>query len=201
MRIIMPVFRFSAFFKFHALCFFGLMLAQPIFAETPKQKPDSSKQSQQKSDIVETNTQSDNNSKTDSFSYTHTFYREKTVPVTNGKPEIKREHVTQTLLGEELVAVVKFTYAQDKPTNEFVFTLPLPKEAMYVEGSATDAKYVWFSVDNGKNWSRYGDLRVTETNGTERIATGKDVTNLQWRIARPLQKGDTGTLEYKIIIR
>jgi hypothetical protein len=201
MRIIMPVFRSFSFFKFNTLCFFGLMLAQPTFATTPKQKPASIEPSKQKVGIIETNKKSTNNGKTDSFNYTHTFYREKTMPIANGKPEIKREYVTQTLPGEELIAVATFTYTQDKPASEVVFTLPLPKEAMYVEGSATDEKYVWFSVDNGKNWSRYRDLRVTETNGTKRIATGKDVTNLQWRMASPLQKGDTGKLEYKIIIR
>lgn len=189
MRIIMTVFRF--FIKFNALFFIGLALIQPIFAATVKTK----------TDAVETQTQSSNGGKTDNFNYTHTFYREKKITATNGKTEIKRESVAQTLPGEELLAVTKYTYIKNKTTHEAIFTLRLPKEATYVEGSVTDAKYAWFSSDNGKTWSRYADLRVTESDGTKRIATGKDVTDLQWRMASVFKKGDTGTLEYKVIIR
>jgi hypothetical protein len=146
---------------------------------------------------------SGNSGKNDFFDYTHTFYREKNITDKNGQTKIEREYVKQTLVGEELLAVVNYTYRKDDAIKEkeIVFDLPVPKEVFYVENSVKDEKYVWFSVDNGKNWSRFSDLRMTESDGTKRIAQGKDVTHLQWRMQKTLKKGDVGTLEYKIIIR
>jgi len=151
--------------------------------------------------IVENHNKTINKGKGDKFDYSHTFYREKKIKNKDGKSEVKREYVTQTLPGEELLGVATYTYTYHEPAKEIVFTLPLPKEVIYVQGSATDEKHIWFSADGGKNWSRFRSLRVTEKDGTKRIATGNDVTHLQWRMANALNKGDTGKLEYKIVIR
>ena len=183
---------FRSFLKLHALCFIGLILIQPTFAETPKTKPAS---------IIKKNTKTLNQNEANNFKYSHTFYREQKIAPPQGKPEIKREIVKQTISGEELVVVVNYTYTKNKPADKVIFTLPIPQEAIYVAGSATDEKYVLFSIDKGKTWSHYSDLRITNKNGTKRIATAKDITHLQWRITHTLKKGDTGTLEYKIIIR
>lgn len=151
--------------------------------------------------IVENHNKTVNSGKSTNFKHTHTFFREKKVISKNGKEEIKREYVTQVLPGEELLGIATYTYKSNEPAENPVFTLPLPKETIYVKGSATNEKYVWFSVDDGKSWSRFRDLRVTEPNGIKRIATGNDVTHLQWRMAKDLNKGDSGELEYHVIVR
>jgi hypothetical protein len=142
-----------------------------------------------------------NSKNTDSIDYSHRFYREKTIDTETGEKNIKREYVTQTIPGEELIAVALYTYKKEKPTEEVIFTVPIPKEAIYVENSASDSDNVWFSTDNSKKWAKFKDLRVVKKDGTKRIALGKDVTHLQWRLTKPFKYGDTGTLEYKIIIR
>ena len=171
---------FRIFSYLNILFFLGLTMINPAFSETEKQI---------------------NPIKTDNFSYTHTFYRENKTQTDDLTSDIKQEPVTQTLPGEELIAVTDYTYINRKPTNKSVFTLHLPKETIYVEGSATDGKNVWFSTDNGKTWSQYPDIHIIKPDGTKHIATNKDITHLQWRMPHPLKKGDTGTLKYKVIIQ
>lgn len=137
----------------------------------------------------------------DTFIRSHKIYREKTVKAPSGTEKKIREEVKSGIPGEELIGVMYFKYNGDKPADNVVLTLPLEKEFIYVEGSATDENYVWFSADNGKTYSRFKDLRAIDENGVPRIALGKDVTHLQWRRATPLKKGQEGTLEYRVIIK
>lgn len=189
------MFILHSFSKFLTLSIILLMFAKPAFSEISTPKAD------EKTPSIESSTKTVNTGKNGSFDYTHTFYRQKLIKTSEGKSETKREYVTQTLPGEELLAVATYIYKKNIPTKEVIFTLPLPKETMYVEGSATHENFLWFSVDGGKNWSRFQDLRLTEVDGTQRSARGKDITHLQWRMDNNLKKGDTGELEYKIIIR
>ena len=135
------------------------------------------------------------------FDSVHKIYREKIILKDDGTQEKIREEVKSSLPGEELVGVLTYTYKHNEPAENTVLTTELQKEFIYVEGSATDEEYVWFSADNGKTFARFTDLRRIDENGVPRIATGNDVTHLQWRHARPLKKGDGGTLEYRIIIK
>lgn len=141
------------------------------------------------------------NKPSQTIEYSHEFYREKKITLSDGKTEIKREYVTQTIPGEELLAIVPYTYKKSTPAEEIILTLPIPKETIFVENSATDADNVWYSADNAKEWSKFSDLRVIDKDGSKRIALGADVTHLQWRITKPFKYGDTGTLEYRVIIR
>ena len=135
------------------------------------------------------------------FEYRHTMLKEKTVKQEDGSEKTTLEEVKRTLPGEELIGVFEYKYLNDEKAEDVVFSLPLRKEFVYVEGSATDEKYVWFSTDDGKTYSRFKDLKVKMKSGAERVATGNDVTNLQWRMAKPLNKGDTGKLRYHVIVK
>ena len=135
------------------------------------------------------------------FKSEHKIYREKVILKDDGTQEKLREEVKSALPGEELVGVLNYTYMHDKPADNTVLTTALQKEFIYVEGSATDEEFVWFSADGGKTYARFVDLRKIDDNGVPRIATGKDVTHLQWRHARALNQGDGGVLEYRVTIR
>lgn len=138
---------------------------------------------------------------TKDFESVNTVYREKTIKNSDGKQEKIREIVKQTIPSEELVVVLDYKYVYEKPADNVVLTLPIAKEFIYIPGTATDEKWVWFSADGGKTFARFKDLKVLDKNGVPRIATGKDVTHLQWRHAKKLSKGDKGKLEYHVMIR
>jgi len=131
----------------------------------------------------------------------HEIFREKIILKNDGTQEKIREQAKNALPGEELVGVLTYEYLQDKEADNSILTMALQKEFIYVEGSATDEDYVWFSVDGGKTYARFADLIVTDKEGTSQKATGKDVTHLQWRHPHALNKGDSGTLEYRVTIR
>ncbi len=135
------------------------------------------------------------------FKHEHAMFKEKSVKQDDGSEKTVLEKVKSVLPGEELVGVMKYEYTHAVQADNVVFSLPVRKEFAYVEGSATDEKYVWFSTDNGKTFQRMKDLIVKMPSGAERPATGNDVTNLEWRMARPIQKGEKGELSYRIIVR
>ena len=135
------------------------------------------------------------------FEYKHEVFREKTIKQKDGTSKTEKELVERTVPGEELIGELHYKYLNDEPSKNIVFTLPLRKEFAYVEGSATDEKWVWFSVDDGKTFSRFDDLKKVDDKGKMRVATGNDITHLQWRMAKELQKGEEGTLKYHFIIR
>lgn len=132
---------------------------------------------------------------------THDIYREKIILKEDGTQEKIREEAKSALPGEELVGVLSYKYVEDKEADNSVLTMKLQKEFIYVVGSATDEEYVWFSIDGGKNYARFADLRKTDAQGVQTPITGKDITHLQWRHPRALKKGDSGSLEYRVIIR
>lgn len=132
---------------------------------------------------------------------THKILREKIILKNDGTQEKIREIAENALPGEELVGVLTYKYLQDKEADNSILTMALQKEFIYVEGSATDEQYVWFSTDGGNTYARFSDLRVTDEEGATEKASGKDITHLQWRRPHALNKGDGGALEYRVIIR
>lgn len=152
------------------------------------------------SEIAEKQDKVHNSGEDTHFKYTHSFYREKEFTDEKGKKDFKRQYVSRILPGEALLAVVNYIYKLDDVAKEPIITLPLPKEVVFIEKTASNPEYLWVSADDGKSWSKFENLKIPEVGGKKRAATGKDITHLQWRIASTLNKGESGTLEYKVMV-
>jgi|GEM_PF-4754977 len=130
--------------------------------------------------------------KKDVFNYQHTFFREIKTTDEDGAENVTRETVKQTIPGEQLVGIINYQYISDQESKEFFFTLLIPQEVLYAFKTASNSKYVWVSIDNGKSWLKESDL---DKKMLDRI------THIQWRLSGDFKNNDTGTLEYKVIIQ
>ena len=69
------------------------------------------------------------------------------------------------LPGDQLVFVVRYRNAGNKPATNFSVTNPIPA-AIAFSGTSDGAEIV--SIDGGKSWGKLSQLRVTNADGSSR---------------------------------
>ncbi|NJM51271.1 MAG: DUF11 domain-containing protein [Sphingomonadales bacterium] len=100
--------------------------------------------------------------------------------------------------GDNLVFVVNFKNAGEKPAEKFVVTNPLPR-AVAFNGTSDGLETV--SVDGGKSWGFLPNLRIQGDDGKSRPALMADVTHIRWNLNQPLPAGSGGKLIFRGIVR
>jgi uncharacterized repeat protein (TIGR01451 family) len=107
--------------------------------------------------------------------------------------------------GDVLRYTVSGQNTGDTPAKNLVVTQPIPKQAIYVLGSAVDnakAKTV-YSIDNGKSFVKAPTIQVTLANGkTEtRPAPAEAYTHVRWSFVNPLSPKAEVNAAYQVKIR
>lgn len=102
------------------------------------------------------------------------------------------------LPGDQLVFVVRYRNAGNKPATNFSVTNPIPA-AIAFSGTADGAEVV--SIDSGKNWGKLSQLRVSNTDGTSRTALMTDVTHLKWQMNQLLAAGEAGKIIFRGVVK
>jgi uncharacterized repeat protein (TIGR01451 family) len=102
------------------------------------------------------------------------------------------------LPGDQLVFVVRYRNAGNKPATNFSVTNPIPA-AITFSGTSDGAELV--SIDGGKSWGKLSQLRVTNADGTSRSALMTDVTHLKWQMNQVLPAGDAGKLIFRGVVK
>ena len=105
--------------------------------------------------------------------------------------------------GDELRYVIEYSNvgALAVDPNSIVITDPIPKDTIYVSGTAfgsgTDIR---FSVDDGEKFVAEHDLRV-EKNGVKTLANPEDYTAIQWKFGPVLEPGQKGHVSFNVVLK
>jgi len=120
----------------------------------------------------------------------------------NGEKTLVRSPAKLVNPGEIAIYTNSFTNNGTQPAENLVINNPIAKNTEYLEGSATEDGYtLTFSVDGGKAFAKAADLTVTDNSGKQHPATAKDYTNIRWTRIKPLSPGETGNVEFRILVK
>jgi uncharacterized repeat protein (TIGR01451 family) len=122
--------------------------------------------------------------------------KEIVVKTKDGKEEVHRVQAERVKPGEEIIYSLRYANDADKPAENVMLVMPVPKEVTYVEGSVRGGGAITFSADQGKTYVARGRLTVTE-HGAERPAKNVDITHVRWTFAQPISPGAKGEVSFR----
>ncbi|MGH1422111.1 MAG: hypothetical protein ACRBEQ_09855 [Hyphomonas sp.] len=103
--------------------------------------------------------------------------------------------------GEMLAYSLNWENVDAEPAENAVFTVPVPAEVTYIEGSAEAADaVVTFSADNGKTFFTRDKLVVTAADSAV-SAQARDITHVRWTYVEKVAGKTSGTLTYKAVLK
>lgn len=103
--------------------------------------------------------------------------------------------------GETLAYSLKWENIDADPAENAVFTVPVPAEVVYVEGSAVDdTATVMFSADNGETFAIREALMVDSADA-KKAADAGDITHVRWTYAEKVTGNSSGTLVYQAVLK
>lgn len=119
-----------------------------------------------------------------------------------GKKTVKRVPPSKVVPGTEVIYTITAKNTGNEPADNIVVTNPVPKETVYVDGSAFGAgTNITFSVDGGKSYAEAEKLTVKDQAGKPRAATAKDYTHVRWTFQFNLQPGQEAPVWYRVRVK
>ena len=119
-----------------------------------------------------------------------------------GKKIVKRTAPTNVVPGTEVIYTITAKNTGNEPADNIVVTNPVPKETVYVDGSAFGAgTNITYSVDGGKSYDKAEKLTVKDKAGKPRAATAKDYTHVRWTFQFNLQPGQEAPVWYRVRVK
>jgi len=123
----------------------------------------------------------------------------------NGKEVVKRVRADEIEPGQVLIYTLTYSNKGDEKATNVVFDNQIPKEVVYVVGSASDEEgEVTFSINNGKDFKRPSMLTY-EVKGQDgkiikKKASPEQYTNIRWVIS-VIPPGKSGKLSYRAKVK
>ena len=119
-----------------------------------------------------------------------------------GNEVVKRVPAEKVTPGSEVIYTTRFKYNGAESAENVVISNPIPEHTVYKQGSASgqDTEIV-FSVDDGKTFHASNQLKVTDSDGSKRLAVAKDYTDIRWTYRGQLQPGDEGSVEFRVVLQ
>ena len=127
---------------------------------------------------------------------TSTVMVEKTVTV-NGKDQTQFEAPNKVLPGDKLIFQTNYKNTGSTVATQFVVTNSVPAAVAWT-GDVTPGAVE--SVDGGKTFAPFAQLKVKGPNGTLRPAQPSDVTHIRWTVAS-IAPGSAGLVKYRGMVR
>ncbi len=119
----------------------------------------------------------------------------------NGKSKIEWVKPDNIIPGDKVGYRISFENTGDKPADSIVLNNPIPENTVYVDGSARGANSkILYSVDGGQVFDSPEKLFI-EKKGRKLPAQAKDYTHVRWTLISPLQKGETGSVQYVVQVK
>lgn len=119
-----------------------------------------------------------------------------------GKKIVKRAAPTTVVPGTEVIYTITAKNTGTEPADNIVVTNPVPKETVYVDGSAFGAgTKITFSVDGGKSFGQAKKLTVKDADGKSRGAKAEDYTHVRWIFQFNLQPGQEAPVWYRTRVK
>ena len=120
----------------------------------------------------------------------------------NGNDLIKRVPAEKVVPGTEVIYTTIFKYNAEEPATDIVISNPIPQFTVYKVGSASgENTVIQYSVNNGESFHSTEQLKVKSDEGTEKAAEAEDYTNIRWTYRGQLEKGDEGTVEFRVVLK
>lgn len=127
-----------------------------------------------------------------------TVEKEVTIQNADGTETITRTDASTVIPGERVIYTLRYTNDEAEPASNLVMTMPVPKEVVYIDGSAErPGAKIEFSIDGGTNFSSRDALTVQGVNGASRMASAADITHIRWTVAGPVSTQESGELVFK----
>ena len=119
-----------------------------------------------------------------------------------GKKLVKRAAPTTVVPGTEVIYTITAKNTGNEPADNIVVTNPVPKETVYVDGSAFGAgTSITFSVDGGKSFDQAKNLVIKDKAGKFRTAKAEDYTHVRWTLQFNLQPGQEAPVWYRVRVK
>lgn len=121
---------------------------------------------------------------------------EKTVTV-DGKDQTQLQAPTKVLPGDKLIFQTNYKNGGNQPATQFVVTNPVPAAVSWTGEASPGAVE---SVDGGKSYAPFNQLKVKGADGALRPAQPADVTHIRWTLAS-IAPGASGLVKYRGMVR
>lgn len=117
----------------------------------------------------------------------------------------KRMPAKTVMPGEIVIYTIHYENRGDQPATNVVVKNPVPKNTVYVAGSASGkGADITFSADGGKSFEKASSVtyQVRDSSGKPetRRAGPENYTHVRWVIAR-VDAGQSGELEYRVRVK
>lgn len=123
----------------------------------------------------------------------------------NGKEVVKRVRADEVDPGQVLVYTLSYANKGDEKATNVVVDNQIPKEVVYILGSASgEGSVITFSINDGKDYKR-PSLLTYEVKGQDgktvrKIASPEQYTNIRWVITE-VPPGGSGKLIYRAKVK
>ena len=118
-----------------------------------------------------------------------------------GNEVVKRIPAKKVVPGTEVIYTTTFKYNSDQPGTDIVLTNPIPQFTVYKVGSASgENTVIQYSVNNGQSFHSTAQLKVIDEEGNARAAQASDYTDIRWTYLGQLEKGDEGSVEFRVVL-
>jgi len=125
-----------------------------------------------------------------------------TETTSQGKKIVKRQAAKTVVPGSEVIYTITAKNTGNEPADNIVVTNPIPKQTVYIDGSAFGAgTNISFSVDGGKSYGKAKQLTVKDAKGKSRAATAEDYTNVRWTFQFDLKPGQEAPVWYRVRVK
>jgi hypothetical protein len=122
----------------------------------------------------------------------------KMVKNAQGKEEATLQPALRVVPGDALVLSYTYTNGSTKPVGDFVLRNKVPSAVMFTR---IPDSIGMVSVDGGKTFAALATLKVKGADGQLRAALPSDVTDVQWKLARPIAPGAKGNVMYYGVVK
>ena len=121
---------------------------------------------------------------------------EKTVSV-GGREQVELQKPTKVLPGDRLIFQTDYRNGGAQPATQFVVTNPIPAAVAWTGEASPGAVE---SVDGGKSYAPFNQLKVKGADGALHPAQPADVTHIRWTLAS-IAPGASGLVKYRGMVR
>lgn len=123
----------------------------------------------------------------------------------NGKEVTRRVLAEEVEPGQELIYTLKYSNKGDEKATNVVIDNKIPKEVVYITGSATGkGSEVTFSINNGKDYKSPDFLTIDIKNAdgklVKRKALPEQYSHIRWQV-KEVPPGFTGELTYRARVK
>ncbi|VAW89871.1 hypothetical protein MNBD_GAMMA18-776 [hydrothermal vent metagenome] len=113
-----------------------------------------------------------------------------------GKKIVRLVKPVNVVPGDKVVYTTEYYNKGERKADKVVITNPIPKDLIYLEGSAEqNGALVTFSINDSKSFSTADKLMIEDKDGKSRSAIAKDYTHIRWTIDS-IAAGGKGTVRF-----